>query len=217
MQATTLPVNIDGRGVSRPLDGNSNGIALCDIREYEAAVGSANATPTNIPTPTNTPTPSPTATDTPTNTPTNTPTAIDTLTNTPVPLTHTPTATNTSTQLPTATHSATPTQTPTNTLTPTATRTLPESEASVILYVDQSAILQYTPAQGGHFEMQAAVGTVNEQTTVLYNTVVSPTDLPVNLRFGKRAFQLTAYQNDLLVENISFQIAFDHHHRLFGG
>jgi len=76
----------------------------------------------------------------------------------------------------------------------------------VIIYVGESAILSYTPpAQGGHFAMQVGADAVDKQTTVLYNTVITPTLLPANLHFGKRAFRLTAHQSYLLVPNMSFQ------------
>ena len=94
--------NLDQRGVTRPLDGNSDSTATCDVGAYEAPPTN---TPTNTPTrtPTNTPVPG-----TPTNTPTITPTS--TPTNTPVPVTptHTPTITPTHTPAPpTLTHTAT--------------------------------------------------------------------------------------------------------------
>lgn len=73
----------DQRGASRPVDGDGNGTAVCDIGafEYNGAVPS----PTN--TPTNTPglSPTPTETPIPTNTPTNTPGPSPTPTNTPSP------------------------------------------------------------------------------------------------------------------------------------
>jgi predicted outer membrane repeat protein len=73
--------NLDQRGVTRPLDGNGDGTATCDVGAYES--GAATTTPT----PTNTPSgPTPTPTHTPTSTPTHTPappTATHTATNTP--------------------------------------------------------------------------------------------------------------------------------------
>ena len=65
----------DQRGVTRPIDGEGNGTAICDSGAVEVPL----TTPTPTPTPTATPTPSATATPTPTATPSPTPTA------TPVP------------------------------------------------------------------------------------------------------------------------------------
>ena len=78
--------NLDQRGVTRPLDGNGDSTATCDVGAYEAPVPGA---ATTTPTPTNTPLgPTPTFTNTPTNTPTSTPappTPTHTATNTPGP------------------------------------------------------------------------------------------------------------------------------------
>lgn len=52
----------DQRGVVRPLDGDGDGTAVCDMGAVEQELTS---TPTPTPTPTNTPTPTPTATSTP--------------------------------------------------------------------------------------------------------------------------------------------------------
>jgi predicted outer membrane repeat protein len=71
--------NLDQRGVTRPVDGDADGSAICDIGSFEAAYGTSPA-----PTPTNTPTP--TATATPTHTPTITNTPTPTATNTPTPV-----------------------------------------------------------------------------------------------------------------------------------
>jgi CSLREA domain-containing protein len=111
----------DGRGVGRPIDGNQDGVAVCDIGAYEAPTGT-NSAPTATPTPTATVTETPTLTPMATDTPTQTPTSTSTPTETPGP-TDTPTQTPTSTSTPTETPGPTdtPTQTPTSTSTPTET------------------------------------------------------------------------------------------------
>jgi hypothetical protein len=96
----------DQRGIMRPIDGNGDGIAVCDIGAYEyqpppfAATRTATATATN--TSTATPAPTRTATATRTSTPTSTATATVMRTSTPIaPASHTnvPTATPTPTSL----------------------------------------------------------------------------------------------------------------------
>ncbi|WP_420630458.1 choice-of-anchor Q domain-containing protein [Candidatus Leptofilum sp.] len=105
----------DQRGFPRPVDGNSDTFAICDMGAFEfGAMAPATPTPTPTNTATATNTPTPTATPTNTSTPTNTPapTNTDTPTNTP---TATPTNTSTPSSTPTATPTNTPTATPTNT------------------------------------------------------------------------------------------------------
>lgn len=90
----------DQRGISRPRDGDGDGMAVCDIGAYEHAPGASTIylpiifrsrpaqepTPTTTPGgPTLTPTPPDTATPTPTNTPTPTPITSPTPTSTPTP------------------------------------------------------------------------------------------------------------------------------------
>ena len=121
--------SLDQRGVSRPQDGNGDGIATCDIGAFEAEPGeAASPTPTETPVPVDTDTPSPTGTpsvaDTATNTPvpteTNTPAPVPT--DTPVPTaTDTPTLTTTSSPTATATSAPAATGTPIPTATPSAT------------------------------------------------------------------------------------------------
>lgn len=103
----------DQRGFARPVDGNGNNEAVCDIGAVEQVPG--------LPTPT--PTPSPTSSPTPT--PTNTATPSPTYTNTVTPSS---TPTNTATSSPTPANTATPTPTQTSTTTPTPTSTPAEPE-----------------------------------------------------------------------------------------
>jgi competence ComEA-like helix-hairpin-helix protein len=98
----------DQRNQIRPIDGNTDGSAICDIGAYEAE---SMAFPTKTPTPTITSTPTETTTPCLTETETATPTITITITNTAT-LTITPTSTQTATPTKTATKTATPTRTP---------------------------------------------------------------------------------------------------------
>jgi CSLREA domain-containing protein len=99
----------DQRGYARPIDGDGNGNARCDMGAFERLSPGA-------PTPTSTSTATATRTATPTRTPTATPTHTATAT-------ATGTATSTATRTPTATMTRTPTTTATNTPGPSPTHT----------------------------------------------------------------------------------------------
>jgi hypothetical protein len=77
------PLGVDQRGVTRPQDGDDNGVARCDVGAFELQAGNT-PTATNTATPTATRTNTPTRTSTPTRTPTATRTATPTHTPTPV-------------------------------------------------------------------------------------------------------------------------------------
>ena len=111
------PLTTDQRGYTRPIDGNGDGTARCDIGAFERLSPGA-PTPTNTATSTNTPTS--TLTRTPTATPTHTATATATNTVTATP---TSTLTATVTKTSTTTRTNTPGPSPTHTSTPTATST----------------------------------------------------------------------------------------------
>lgn len=96
--------NKDQRGSTRPLDGEGNGSAICDMGAFEAATVNT-----------------PTATRTLTRTVT--PTVTRTRTSTSVPATNTHTPTSMRTNTPTATRTSTPGNGPTNTHTATSTAT----------------------------------------------------------------------------------------------
>jgi hypothetical protein len=105
----------DQRGYARPIDGDGNGSARCDMGAFER-LSPGTPTPTNTATSTRTPTATATRTATPTqtSTPTRTPTAT---------VTQTPTATSTNTPGPSPTHTSTATATATNTPGPSPTHT----------------------------------------------------------------------------------------------
>jgi photosystem II stability/assembly factor-like uncharacterized protein len=137
-----------------------------------------------------TPTPTPTITATPNSTPTHTPTATATAASSPTP-THTPTATATPTSSPTPTH--TPTTTPT--ATPTATTVPPTIKngdlelgnngdwtefSSNNLDVIVSLDLPITPHSGGWV---AWLGGLDDETSVISQTITLPATGPVYLRY----------------------------------
>lgn len=112
-----MELTVDQRGFARPVDGNGDGIDVCDIGAFERL---STGPPTPTATPTATATSSPTATPTKGTslTPTNTPTATATATASPSP---TPISTTTPGPSPTPAHTVTPGPSPT----PTATSELP--------------------------------------------------------------------------------------------
>jgi CSLREA domain-containing protein len=119
----SIDLTIDQRSYARPIDGDGDGNARCDMGAYEynsPGTPTATNTPTATRTSTPTATPTPSGTATRTNTPTSTGTACCAPTLTP---TRTATPSATPTRTPTATASATPSPTRTPTATPTATRT----------------------------------------------------------------------------------------------
>ncbi len=113
-----VALTVDQRGFARPIDGDGDSTARCDMGAFERLSTGA-PTPTHTATPTNMATATATRTATPTRT--STPTATQTATPTSTP-TASPTATNTPTSTPTPTN--TPGPSPTSTLTATSTPTL---------------------------------------------------------------------------------------------
>lgn len=122
-----VTLTIDQRGYARPIDGDGDGNARCDMGAVER-LSPGTPTPTNTATATITSTPTRTATRTLTRTPTATltrtatPTTTGTTTETPTS-TRTPTATSTNTPGPSPTQTSTATVTPTNTPGPSPTHT----------------------------------------------------------------------------------------------
>jgi CSLREA domain-containing protein len=93
--ATNCPA-LDQRGTSRPIDGNQDGQAVCDIGAFEAPAGTNQA-----PDPTPTPDPTIAPTDAPTGVPTDQPTGAPTDAPTPPAPTDTPTEAPTDAPVPT--------------------------------------------------------------------------------------------------------------------
>lgn len=116
-----VTLTIDQRGFARPIDGDGDGNARCDMGALER-LSPGVPTPTNTATPTNTSTPTATRTRTPTATASATPSRTSTSTRTPTS-TVTGTATSTSTATPTNTPGPSPTHTATRTTTATASAT----------------------------------------------------------------------------------------------
>jgi CSLREA domain-containing protein len=125
----------DQRRAIRPVDGNNDGSAICDMGAYEYL--------SETPTPTLTPTFGPTPTRTPSSTPSPPPSPSPTASFTPLP-TPLPTWTRTATPLPTSTpspsplptHTATPSPAgPTPSLTPQPTPTATAVGSSWVLYL----------------------------------------------------------------------------------
>ena len=176
----------------------------------------ATATNTTVPpTPTATNTtvpPTPTATTTgvpPTATATNTTVPpTPTATNTGVPTL--PTVTPTGTALPptaTATNTTVPTVTPTvaNTPTPTATPTLPTGDEIVVIDPAQEAIINWPNPDGSVINIVFPAGVVDEEITIIFNSLPAPSSAPNGFSFAGIAFTLDAYRNNILLGDFNFR------------
>ncbi len=214
LDEANLVLTIDQRGFPRPIDGNQDNFALCDIGAYEApaasapiptatptATSTASATKTNVPTPPTT-TPTATSTATATNIPPKSATPTSTTTNT----TETPTRTATRTATATSTDTPNPITTP-GTPTPnppTPTATLPTGAVSTIVQSDRDANLVYNNPNGDSVTVQIERGSVSQAITLVYTTLGSPQGSLKGSRFMGQSFTLVAYQNNLPDSQFNF-------------
>ena len=118
-----------------------------------------------------------------------------------------PTATPTTVPtLPTITPTATPTTVPTlPTITPTATPTLPPGDVIVILDPNEEEVIDWPNPDGSHIQIVFPVGVVDEEITIIFNSLPAPSSAPNSFRFAGIAFTLDAYRRNTLVEDFSFR------------
>jgi len=118
-----------------------------------------------------------------------------------------------STPIPTSTPSGTPTATATVTpvptdepLAPTPVPTLPPSNASTDVLPNQAASLVYTAPDGGSIIVDIPAGAVQAPTTLLYQTLSTPTATLGAYQLVGRAFMLHAYQDNAIISPFVFGI-----------
>ena len=80
---------------------------------------------------------------------------------------------------------------------------------NVLLTIDanQSGMLSYTGPDGKKTTVAAPFGAVNQETTLLYRSVIMPTSPPAagaGFQFAGKAFELLAYQGGKRVEGLTF-------------
>ncbi|RIK41779.1 MAG: hypothetical protein DCC55_10755 [Chloroflexi bacterium] len=163
---------------------NGNGPDLTPISTFTPPA-------TSTLTPTHTPTPTSTATNTPSTTGTGTPSTPDPT------LTAIPSGTPVDELTPTPSGTGQP-------LTPTATPTLSADSLKVTLLPGQPATLNYRTNLGCSCTIDFPADAVSEPTTFVYQPLMAPTRPLGAYYFAGLAFTLTAYRNEVALENFGF-------------
>jgi uncharacterized delta-60 repeat protein len=117
----------------------------------------------------------------------------------------TPTPTSTPSSTPTATATVTPAPTD-DPLAPTPVPNLPPSNASTNVLPNQAASLVYNIPNGGSIAVEVPVGAVQAPTTLLYQTLSTPTATLGAYQLVGHAFMLHAYQDNAIISPFVFGI-----------
>jgi len=82
---------------------------------------------------------------------------------------------------------------------------LPTGDEIVVIEPDQEAIINWTNPDGSVINIVFPAGVVDEEITIIFNSLPAPSSAPNGFSFAGIAFTLDAYRNNILLGDLNFR------------